>query len=492
MFAPIALVTGLSIALFSCTPTAPETDALRVVIPREVESLDPRFVRDPYGLKISRLIFRSLFTIDPRTLELVPDLAESHRFRTSSILEVTLKPGLRFNDGSALDASDVVATFLGVRDPDVGSAYAGTFERFSSIRALDSRRVELVLAAPHATVLSDLEFPILRAEDARRSTPERASFTGSGPYALVRWTSSHVVLERAESGPEEAPERIDFVVVRDDNGRALRLEAGGADIALNGVTALLLPRFENDDAFEVRSTPGIGTSYLGFNLDGATADVRLRRAISHAIDTRLLIETELGGRAELASSWIPTGHWADAGVARPGYNPALSRTLIAEVGAGGQRLVLRTSSDRARVSICRAITAMLRDVGLEVEVQPSENATLIADLNAGRFDMTFLQVPEVFEPHVLHWFFASERIPENGQVGANRWRLRDHRLDQALEVGRSVMDLSQRRSAYRTVQRRLADALPVLPLWQEHNVAVMRAGTDFDVPRDGRFSTLFR
>lgn len=456
--------------------------------------MDPRFIRDPYGLKISRLIFRSLFTIDPRTLELVPDLAESHRFRSPSVLEVTLKAGLRFHDGSPLQANDVVATFLGVKDPEVGSAYAGTFERFSSIRALDSRRIELVLAAPHATVLSDLEFPVLRAEDARRNTPERSSFMGSGPYALVQWTSSHVVLERSESAPDGAPARIDFVVVRDDNGRALRMEAGGADIALNGVTALLLPRFEEDEAFEVRSTPGIGTSYLGFNLEGATRDIRLRRAISHAINTGLLIETELGGRAELASSWIPKGHWADAGVPRPEYNLASARALIAEVGpeAQGRRLILRTSSDRARVSICRAIAAMLGEVGLDVEVQPSENATLIADLNAGRFDMTFLQVPEVFEPHVLHWFFASERIPENGHVGANRWRLRDHRLDEALEAGRAVMDVSQRRAAYVTVQRRLADALPVLPLWQEHNIAVVRAGTDFDVPRDGRFSTLFR
>lgn len=457
-----------------------------------MESLDPRFIRDPYGLKISRLIFRSLFTIDPRTLELVPDLAESHRFRTSSILEVTLKPGLRFNDGTPLEASDVVATFMGVKDPDVGSAYAGTFERFSSIRALDERRIELVLAAPHATVLSDLEFPILRAEDARRATPERESFTGSGPYALVRWTSSHVVLERTHNALPGAPERIDFVVVRDDNGRALRMEAGGADIALNGVTALLLPRFEADPAFEVRSTPGIGTSYLGFNLEGATGDIQLRRAISHAINAELLIQTELGGRAELASSWIPAGHWADARVPRPGYDLALARTLISDAGAEGRRLVLRTSSDRARVSVCRAIAAMLREVGLVVDVQPSENATLIADLNAGRFDLTYLQVPEVFEPHVLHWFFASERIPEGGQVGANRWRIRDQRLDTALEAGRSVMDLTRRRAAYVIVQERLADELPVLPLWQEHNVAVVRAGTEFDVPRDGRFSTLFR
>ena len=61
-------------------------------------------------------------------------------------------------------------------------------------------------------------------------------------------------------------------------------------------------------------------------------------------------------------------------------------------------LVLRTTSERFRQSVARAIAAMLRDVGIDVDVRPSEAATLIADLNRGRFEITLMQVPEVIEP----------------------------------------------------------------------------------------------
>jgi peptide/nickel transport system substrate-binding protein len=154
------------------------------------------------------------------------------------------------------------------------------------------------------------------------------------------------------------------------------------------------------------------------------------------------------------------------------------------------RLVLRTTSERFRQSIARAIAAMLGDVGIEVDVRPSEAATLISDLNRGRFEITLLQVPEVIEPHVLSWFFDSSRIPGPQSEGANRWRYRNEELDQLFEVGRTQVDRQRRRKAYERVQIILARDIPVLPLWQPDTIAVVRRGSRFDVPRDGRFGTL--
>ena len=154
------------------------------------------------------------------------------------------------------------------------------------------------------------------------------------------------------------------------------------------------------------------------------------------------------------------------------------------------RLVLRTTSERFRQSVARAIAAMLREVGIEVDVRPSEAATLISDLNRGRFAITLLQVPEVIEPHVLSWFFDSSRIPGPENECANRWRYRNEELDGLFEVGRTQVDRQQRRSAYARVQSILARDLPVLPLWQPDTVAVVRRGSSFEVPRDGRFGTL--
>ncbi len=480
-----------------------DPDALVVVLPRDAEQLDPRFVADPYGLRVSRLLFASLVTIDPRTLEVVSDLAESVEARGPTEYVVQLRKGLRFSDGSPLDAEDVAATFRGVVDPELKSRYAHTYRRIQNIEIVDPQTLRFVLHEPHATFLTDLELPIVRRIDARRriATEEDPFPIGAGPYRLVK-RSAGVLELRANPHWYRGAARISslrFVVIRDDNTRALRMLAGQGDLAIGSIPPLLLPMFADDPRFETRSAPGVSTMYLGFHTASPRlADVRVRQAIGAAIDRQVLVSAKYDGLARITDSWIPVGHWAhlDSLQTQP-FDPDRARELLDAAGFGDPegpeprlRLVLRTTSDRFRQSVARAIAAMLRDVGIDVDVRPSEAATLIADLNKGRFELTLLQVPEVFEPHVLSWFFDSSRIPGPNSEGANRWRYTNPELDELFERGRTRIDRDERLAAYKQVQEILARDIPVLPLWQPDTVAVIRRGTDFDVPRDGRFGTL--
>jgi peptide/nickel transport system substrate-binding protein len=275
--------------------------------------------------------------------------------------------------------------------------------------------------------------------------------------------------------------------------------AGQGDLAIASIPPLLLPLFEEDPRFETRSVPGISTMYLGFQTESPKlSDVRVRRAIGHAIDRELLVEAKYHGLARVTESWIPHEHWAEVeSLPTRAFDPNRARALLDDAGfpnpPGAEprmSLVLRTTSERFRQSIARAIAAMLRDVGIEVDVRPSEAASLIADLNRGRFEITLLEVPEVIEPHVLSWFFESSRIPGPGSEGANRWRYASEELDSLFELGRTRIERERRRAAYARIQRTLANELPVLPLWQPDTVAVVRRGSRFEVPRDGRFGTL--
>jgi peptide/nickel transport system substrate-binding protein len=271
------------------------------------------------------------------------------------------------------------------------------------------------------------------------------------------------------------------------------------DLAVNAIPPLLLPLFERDPRFVVHSAPGVGTTYLGLNLDApALRDVRVRRAVAYAIDRAGLIRAKLAGRARAASSWIVPGHWAyTEQIPRYDHDPARARALLRAAKVtdedGRLRLSLRCGSDRFRQSIARAIAAMLTEVGIDVEIRPTEVATLIANLNQGRFELTMLEVPEVLEPHVLSWFFGSDHVPGEGREGANRWRMRSPALDAALERGRAHVEPQVRFAAYAEAQRILAEELPVIPLWHEDVVAVEdRRARDFRVPRLGRFDPLAR
>lgn len=481
------------------TDAEPGSDTLVVVLPREPQQLDPRFVGDPQGLKVSRLIFASIVRIDPVTLEPVPDLAEEVIEESPTRWRVRLRKGLRFSDGSTLDAQDVIATFRSVVDPDLGSPYRGTYDRITRMEAPDPRTVVFHLDAPHATFLTDLELPILRAEDRHRQValPGEASPIGAGPYRLRSWDAGHLVLRanpRWHGGRPDHP-RVRMIVVRDDNTRALRLLAGAGNLAVQAVPPLLVPLFEDDARFEVRSGPGVATTYLGVNTEaGPLADARVRRALAHAIDRPALVEAKYGGRARLARGWIPPGHWAYAAdLPTHDHSAARARALLDEAGVEDLRLTLRVGSDRFRTSVAHALAAMLRRVGIAVDVRPSEMATLIADLGHGRFELALMEVPELIEPHLLSWFFASDRIPREGRAGANRWRYADPVVDAALERGRRTSERAARVAAYHVVQHELATDLPVIPLWHEDVVVVNdRRASGFEVPRNARLDPLAR
>jgi peptide/nickel transport system substrate-binding protein len=497
---PLVLWLCLALGMLAgCSRRVADDDSLTMLLPRDIQQLDPRYVFDAYGLKISRLIFASLTRIDPATLETVPDLAESLTVVGDSEYIVKLRPNLRFSDGSVLDAEDVVATYRSVVDPTMQTRYASSYQRIASLTVIDPLTVSFRLTGPHASFPTDLELPILRAEDAKRrlSADLGAKLIGAGPYRLTRRQPGVLELERNprwHAGEARVP-KLRMLVVHDDNTRALRLLSGNADFTLNSVPAGLVPLFTGKPDFAVETAPGVGTTYLGINTTAeGLKDVRVRRALAHAIDRRALIAAKFRGRAELASSFVPNGHWAyDPETPAYPYDPAAARALLQQAGRTHARFVLRCNSERSSASIARAIAAMLADVGMTVRVQSTENATLLADLDRGHFELTLLQFPEVIEPNVLSWFFASDRIPGQGRVGLNRWRFSDRESDEVLEVGRRSLDREERKRAYALLQRRLADQLPVVPLWHEAVVAVRSTRVSpIPIPRDGRFTTLAR
>src|SRR5205814_69355 len=140
----------------ACGGRSRHDDALVVLLPRDVQEIDPRFTGDAYGHKLSRLLFASLVTIDPDSLRAVPDLAEAIEIATPVEYRVRLRPDLRFTDGSALDAEDVAATFRSVLDPALASRYAQSYRRLERVEVLDARTIVFHLSEPHATFLTDL------------------------------------------------------------------------------------------------------------------------------------------------------------------------------------------------------------------------------------------------------------------------------------------------------------------------------------------------
>jgi peptide/nickel transport system substrate-binding protein len=441
-----------------------------MIVANDPETLDPRYATDAVGLRVTRLVHAGLVRLDPDTLDPRPYLARSWRWVDSRTLAVELRSDVRFHSGAAFRAHDVVETLRAFSSPAVGSRHARVVEAIDEASEDGDGRVIVHLARAHATLLTDLELPILRADQAFSRPAPDGSLDGLGPYAVAQVERGEVLLVPAEGGALPRPmHAVSLRTVHDENARALRLQAGRADIALNVVSPMLLPALEGRSALAVVSRPGANLTYMVVQHERSPfGDLRVRHALSLAIDRDAIVKGLFDGRAHPAGGLIAPANWAHVDTPRLPFDPTATRALLAEAGVA-RRVTLLSSTDRLRSDVARFIAQEFGDVGVAVDVVLLELGTMIARLNAGDFDLAVLTIPEMTEPNVLRHFLHSAFVPPRG---ANRGRVHDTELDTLLDEGDQTSDPEARRAIYARVEEREREAMHLLPLWYEDQVAV--------------------
>lgn len=467
------VVALLGLAL-GCAPKAAPVDRSRpieLVVATDAETLDPRYAIDAVSMRATRLVHAGLLRLDPETLAPVPYAAASFRWLDDRTLRLELRQDVRFQTGAPLEAEDVRATIAAFASPAVGSRHARVVEPIARVDADGPHAVVVTLKRSHATLLTDLEIPVLRRDQAASPAAPDGSLDGLGPYRVERASRGEVVLVARDGGALPRPAH-DVVIrtVHDENARALRLHAGRADAVLN-VSPTLLPAMASDGDLAITGRPGANLTYLVLRVDrGPFADVHVRRALSLGIDRELVTRTLFARRATPARTLLPPGHWARVDAAPLPFDRDAARRELGSVGT--VRATLLTSTDRLRQSVARFLAQELRAVGIELDVVPIELGTLLARLAAGDFDVATMQLPELTEPNVLRVFLHSASIPP---AGSNRGRVRDDVLDALLDEGERTLDVDVRRGVYARLDAHARDTLPIVPLWHEDQVVVTSA-----------------
>jgi peptide/nickel transport system substrate-binding protein len=443
---------------------------LEMIVANDPETLDPRFATDAVGLRVTRLIHAGLVRLDPDTLDPRPYLASGWRWVDSRTLAVDLRSDVRFHSGAPLRAGDVAATLRALASPTVGSRHASVVEAIEEASEDGDLRVVVRLAHAHATLLTDLELPVLRADQAFSPPTPDGTLDGLGPYAVARFERGEVLLVPAEGGALPRPAHaVSLRTVHDENARALRLQAGRADVGLNVVSPMLLPALEGRSGLEVVSRPGANLTYIVVQHERSPlGDSRIRQALSLAVDRETIAKTLFDGRAHPAGGLIAPANWAHIETPRLAFDPPAARKLLAG-GAVERRLTLLASTDRLRGDVARFVAQEFGDVGVLADVVQLELGTMIARLNAGDFDLALLTIPEMTEPNVLRHFLHGSFVPPKG---ANRGRVHDAALDMLLDEGEQTAEPEARRQIYARFEARERETMHILPLWYEDQVAI--------------------
>ena len=158
-------------------------------------------------------------------------------------------------------------------------------------------------------------------------------------------------------------------------------------------------------------------------------------------------------------------------------------------------LTYKTSAKRDRVAIARVIARQLGRVGIQVHVRSYEWGVFFSDLKRGNFQLATLQITELAEPDYHYFFFHSSMrtSSERPNAGGNRWGYHSAEMDDLLERGRTAQTRAERRRHYLRVQAILARDLPIIPLWHEENIVVLRRDVQgYQMLPNARFDPMLR
>jgi peptide/nickel transport system substrate-binding protein len=470
------VVILLLFLLPSCTRSeSREPGTVILALDEGPQNLDPRIGIDATSERLVQLMFSSLVKRS-RTFTVEPDLALRWEIPNPTTYIFHLRDDAVFHDGRKVTARDVVYTFRTLLDGSVKTTKRGTFRPVESVDAVDDHTVIFKLKEPFAPFLSNLTRGNMGIVPEGSPPNVAMNPIGSGEFKFVRYIpDGEVVLARNDAyyGNKPHISTAIFRIVPEAVVRALELRKGSADIALNVLPPDTVEVLKADPKLDVIEAPGTNYQYIAFNLkDPVFGDLRVRKAIAHAIDRDKIIRYLLRDQARPATGVIPPGNWAYTGdVMTYPYDPERARSLLRETGRAGLSFTFRTSTDEATRLLATVFQQQLKEVGIQVNIQANEPATFSADIETGNFQAYSRRwIGGNNDPDIFNLIFHSTMTPPDG---ANRGFYGNSDVDRLIEIGRRETDMEKRRAAYQRIQQIVAEDLPYVSLFYLNNVALI-------------------
>ncbi len=459
---------------------------VRVGFSQDALTLDPANHRNRETQTIIRNIHDGLLTRDP-DMRIVPEVAESWRAVDGKTYEFRLRPNIRFHSGDLLSAEDVAFTFNRlVKDGAMGgqtSPRKGLLGPMTEAVAVDERTVRFVLSEPWPILPAMLPFQeVVNRRHVERVGQEgmQTRPDGCGPFRLVEWRRGEaIILERFDSYyggsldiPPAGPAQVDRVIFRilpENSTRVAALLAGEVDI-INELPPSAMRQVEASPNAKVARVNGTRTFFVALNNAKAPFnDMRVRRALNHALDKQAIIVRILSNTATpLRGVMSPDAFAFNPDLPEYRHDLARARSLLAEAGvAEGTEMVLDTTA--ALKEVAEAIAAFLSRTGLRVRAQVWEGAVLtpmwqdharrrerdmlLTSWGNGSLDPSDIMVPTL-------------RTGGRGNTAG----FSNPEVDQLLDAAETELDQAKRAEMYKRAQAIVTDQAPWIFLWLPQDI----------------------
>ena len=443
---------------------------------------DPHTISAIAATRVFNQVYETLIDFNP-DMTFKGVLAESWEIPDDVTYIFHIRQGVKFHNGREMTADDVVYSFqrvLGQTDyGDIGAlgSTASYYGGIASIEANDDYTVTITLSEPNAAFMANLTSSygaivckeVVEANDGSLSAID--TMCGTGPFMYQESVvDNYITLVKNPDYWEEGAPKLDgitYYLLADESARLAALRTG--DINLCSLSALNLSEVEGDESIKVLSYQSNNYTYLGFNLSNeALQDVRVRQAMSMAIDRQAIIDYVYNGEATVSTFVAPAmGHWVwDAPTESPLYTQDIdaAKALMEEAGySDSNRLTIKMAAgllDSIRDTAV-VLQQQLKEIYIDVEITNLESGEYVdvwgkMDTPEAGYDAMCGQNGSGTDPNRAVSFFFSTT------GGANVWGYSNAEVDELCAQGVATTDEAERESAYIEAQKIIIDESPNL------------------------------
>lgn len=447
------LVLATLLATTACREKAPvqsadaqaDTGGVAVMaVPANLDYMNGLLSGERFSQEVNRTaLFLPLLRYDEK-LQLQPLLASSWEMEGDTAVVLHLRKDVRWHDGVKTDAYDVEFTYRRGTDPKTEYPNGDYWVGWNKAQVLDSTTIRFSIT-PQPDALANLPWiPIMPRHLLDSIAPENlktASFNqhpiGNGPFRFVEAKpNERFVFEANRDYPEELggrPNLSRFIVriVPDETAQEAELVAGNVD--LMPVRPDRIEALKTKPGVRVITRPGRQFSFIAWNTKRPPLnDVRVRRALTMAIDRQKIIQVVRKGEGQVAAGPVPTFHWShDESIKPLPYSPDSARKELAAAGVKNLQIELKVpSNNKQNTDIAELIRSDLAAVGVTAKVRPLDFNTIVGDITSTdrKFDGVLMAWENDFRL-VLHDNFHSKAIDNPFQFSSYRNAAVDSMLD---------------------------------------------------------------